>query len=361
MIVPSNSEIPSHQLIPLQQPKPNTISQTTDQVFQREKAYAHSLALQIQEAHLFRPADILVLCGSSTAGKSSIISALRRSDPNLLESGGDLVSLQLFFNFLEKQNIVPRNDYLFLKSVLTPRKNNLQILDAIASNHYTFKEGISIADKERAMQIAGRLKEALDPYMRDEVGPKHETIMLDQVLTASLNGKASVFDVIRMDALFQHIINKAPLKTAFVYCPVHTLMDRIAERNRQAHERNEVNEIRNEISPLEQYAKLVRKKENDDDIVIDTVTRQQLVQYQEVSFNKWVQEQQQLDPEALRKLDLGKMCTEERDALLAAFGFTDPSIEKVELTPRFKGYNYLIDTSQVSSEQAAQMLKNAHE
>ena len=47
-----------------------------------------------------------------------------------------------------------------------------------------------------------------------------------------------------------------------------------------------------------------------------------------------------------------------KNALLNTFGFTNPSINEVKLTPRFKGYDYLIDTSQLLPHQTAHILSS---
>ena len=79
-------------------PQANAISQMARRVLE------HSFEVQLADFGAFQrfgKGDIVVLLGTSTAGKSSIISALRQIEPNRLEQGIDLACDSLMLGYIQ--------------------------------------------------------------------------------------------------------------------------------------------------------------------------------------------------------------------------------------------------------------------
>lgn len=309
---------------------------------------------------------VTVLIGTSSVGKSSIIAALKEFDPSLEESGPDLVGYQSALNFLELQEIVPREDYQFLKSVLKPKTHDVHILDAISGGSYEFREDVSKEEKEKAILIAQKLKTPTDQFA-EEIGKNIEEIMFDKVLAFSKEGKNAIFDTLFVDNVFKHHISRAPIKTVLIYCPFHELTNRLEKRNKEALEKGNKSEIRPGPYPLFQFAKLFGPKQEPSDRVIDVITRAMVEDDFDKNFNAWIEIEEVQKLQLLREEDKEKRLHEieerresEKQILLAALGFTDPSIEEIELTPRSKRYDEFIDTSRTKPPESAEILKRLH-
>ncbi len=102
-----------------------------EKVARLERAIEHSLELQKAESH-FLPlvGRVIVLIGTSSVGKSSIIAAMRAQDADLQETGGDLVGLDSAYNHFKKNQSV---ELAFLQSVLKPKPHQTHIHDAVIS------------------------------------------------------------------------------------------------------------------------------------------------------------------------------------------------------------------------------------
>lgn len=306
--------------------------------------------------------DVTVLVGTSSVGKSSIIAALREYEPDLEESGPDLAGFQTVLAFLETQEIVPQEDYQFLKSVLAPKNNDIQILDAISGGKYFFKEGVSTEEKEKAISIAQKLKESTDEFAK---AMDIETIMLNKVLAYSEAGKPAIFDTLFVDNVLKHNISKAPIKTVLVYCPFHELTNRLEKRNKEALEKDELSEIRPGPKPLFQFAELFGPKQDPTDKGM-VVTRKEVEEDFDTNFNAWVdievipswkdlsKEEREIEAQKIESKRV-----EDKEKLLQALGFTDPKILKVELVPR-KKYDGSIDTSTTKPHESAEILRKLH-
>lgn len=90
-------------------------------------------------------------------------------------------------------------------------------------------------------------------------------------------------------------------------------------------------------------------------MIIETITRETVKRAFDVNFNACFKQKLLVASLEVKESLLNEKKAG-REALLHALGFTDPSIQEVQLTPRFKGYDYLIDTSQMLPNESAQIL-----
>lgn len=308
--------------------------------------------------------NIIVLVGASSVGKSTIISALRQIDPQMVEEGSDLSGANYMYEFMEKNHErygVSKEDWEHLHSVLVPRRDHWHIHEAVSkkegtkASDYDFKPGVAKEDQERAIRTAVRLNRPVDEEARLV---DSDAVTMKKVLEHSKSGVNSVFDIMEIDKVSQHPVSQiASLKTVFVYCPFNTLAERITERNRKALSGEiDLSEVRSGSFPLMQYGGLVRPRESTDhaNMVIDTVTRKSIEDTLDANFSGWI-EAKSKTASAEERDDLCKMAQDgrlnqqrikDKTALLRAFGFadSDPLGKAIELVPR-KKYDMYIDTS----------------
>lgn len=330
-----------------------------------------SFQAQVADYQNFRRSwsgSVIVLVGGSSAGKSTIVNALKNFDKGMLEEGSDLTGANFIYEFMEKNHErfgVTHEDWKHLHSVLVPRKDNWHIHEAVSrevgakTEAYDFKQSISIEDQERAMKTAQALNGPVCEFA-ERTMKIIDNIVMDKVLDHAKKGKNVVFDILDIDKVTDHSISDhTHVKSVFVFCPFGKLAERLAERNRKAFAGEiDLSEVRAGVFPMLQYAELVRARQlsDVDEDVIDSVTREGVEKDFDVTFNAGI-EAMKRTPEGLK--DLARMRREpggltakrdrEKQMILSAFGFTkkDSPQKSIELVPR-KKYDLRIDTSNSS-------------
>ncbi len=160
------------------------------------------------------------------------------------------------------------------------------------------------------------------------------------MMQLSLGGKPCAFDLINVDTVAKHALGRMPKKIALIYCPLDVYVSRIQNRNRKAIEEKKPGELRLGVFHLPQMSEVFRPVENDNEKVLFSITRDQLIENFDKLFEDWM---------TLGDEDVSSRRGEELAKTLEAFGFTDPSITSLDYTPRFKGYDAIIDTSATDS------------
>lgn len=296
-----------------------------------------------QEQHEW--GEVIVLLGTSTAGKSTIIAEMLKQKPEMLEKGVDLAFDQIPMAYLN-ENHADELDYLNRviefddadKSVRAP------LLDYILFNKkVNFKVGISEEDKGHYRQIIAHLEKSLTVSVPGEtVIPK----MLDQILLSSQKGTSVVFDVLNIKEIAEHeLLKKHPtLKLALVYLPFETLAERITIRNHEAVQESNLGNARPGIFPLMQFAKIFRPAKEGEE-VIQTLSLKDATHAIDTAYQSGKSYFEKFSPENISRLDQDN--TEMRGKILKKLGFEegDSPDKTVSLTPRFNGYHMLVSTT----------------
>ena len=329
-----------------------------------EKSFKTQIA-DYQHFHRSWNGNVVVLAGGSSAGKSTIINALKSLDRGMVEEGSDLTGANFIYEFMDKNHQqfgVTREDWEHLHSVLVPRKDHWHIHEAVmkeigaTADAFDFKPGISIEDQARAIKTAAALHGPVCECA-ERTGKMIDIVVMDKILEHAKSGKNAVFDLLDIDKVAAHPISQhANITSVLVYCPFGKLTERLAERNRKALAGEiDLSGLRAGVFPLLQYSELVRPRLASDreEDVIDKVTKKAVEDDFEANFDAGI-EAMKRTPEGLA--DLSRMGKEvggleakkarEKQALLTAFGFTesdDPS-RSIELVAR-KEYDLRIDTS----------------
>jgi hypothetical protein len=103
--------------------------------------------------HQYGMGDIVVLVGTSTAGKTSIIQALKQLESDRLEDGCDLRSLAIDVKMMTKY--CP-NEIDILSKLM---KTSLDIPKAVYTKERSWKIGITSQEKIEAEEAIRRIKE----------------------------------------------------------------------------------------------------------------------------------------------------------------------------------------------------------
>lgn len=292
--------------------------------------------------HCFGKGHVFILVGSSSAGKSTFIRNFIEKHRDTQVRGIDQQSFKMAISFIK---IHYPNEVSFLNEVLESREDDLHLLHAALWDSYFFKKEVL---EDQKIKTKGILKKLAD-LLRENIWGiplKRECLLLEKVFLDSQKGKNTILDLLAVETIFHAQIRNrflAPITIALVYCPFDRLIDRIKERNRKAIESGEYHEIRKGLFPLFQFAHHFQARERKEDPVFDILSREKVERSFEELFDYIFQENLHKQ-EVLKEKENGKI------ALLKAFGFHDSSIENIELTPRYKRYDFIIDTSKTYPE-----------
>jgi hypothetical protein len=327
-----------------------------------------SFQAQVADYQNFRRSwsgSVIVLVGGSSAGKSTIVNALKSFDKGMMEEGSDLTGANFIYEYMKKNHErfgVSNEEWEQLHSVLVARNNHWHIHEAVSLemeanvDAYDFNPGVSVVDQERAMRTAKALNGPVCEFAK-RTSKMVDNIVMDKVLEHAKKGQNIVFDLLDVDKVIDHPISEhAYIKSILVYCPFGKLAERLAERNRKAFSGEiDLSEVRAGVFPMLQYSELVRARQlsDHDKDVIDIVTRERVENDFNAAFNAGIEVMKRtLDGQKklarMRDEPGGLSAKREREKqiLLSAFGFTEKdALEKsIELVAR-KKYDLLIDTS----------------
>lgn len=182
---------------------------------------------------------VTVLVGTSTAGKTSIVEALKQANSNLIEDGLDLREVSTFLKLFKKHS----PDAV---TALAEKMELLSIYEAVFTQKRSWKPATSDSEKIDAESDIQKIKKTFDSLPNKEINALFENMefeMFDKAFERSYQGLSSVFDIVRIDNFVRHRMMKTstcPLKVAIfvinesVYFPLRNLASCIRKRNRKS-------------------------------------------------------------------------------------------------------------------------------
>jgi hypothetical protein len=308
--------------------------------------------------HKYWMGDITVLVGTSTAGKTSIIKALKQLDSNLLEDGGDLRGQNIHLKAMTKYN--PNEIEILSRLMNTP----LDITKAVGSTERSWKPGITSLEKMEAEEALQRINETGDAFSPEEIEDidssfkNMELEMFDDAFDHSRRGGNIIFDVLNIDVLARHLLIRnfdGPIRAVLTFCPFHVLSSRMEKRNKEAVESGEVSNRRIGEFPLMQFSEIYTQKEKGQ-VAFERLTRMQVTKAFDENFDKGVeagrlQGRKQPSNEQLA-IDKKKL----RADFLKNLGFKE-GVDVVEIAPKNQQfYNLFINSSKLLPDESAKMI-----
>ena len=295
--------------------------------------------------------DIIVLVGTSTAGKSSLIQALRRIEPERIEDGGDLKTEVILFQYLKKQYPV---EVAVMQKVMRP----LDIPRAILAGERPWQMMPLTPEQAQAEEVIQGMGKVEDSLPLDELFQNTEPLMIDDAFERSRRGESVIFDVLKVATIANRVLMRkfdGPIRKVLVYCPFSLLSSRMTERNRAAAESGQLSNQRRGAFPFRQFADIYTRKQPEQS-PLETITRaqaiktftenldQEILVFREKGFPLPSEEQLQIDKSNM---------TQE---FLKRLGFTD-DVDEIEIAPRDpEAYDLIINSGQVTATEAAHIL-----
>lgn len=308
--------------------------------------------------HQYGMGDIVVLVGSSTAGKTSIIQALKQIERDRLEDGGDLRGCATDLKVLAKY---APNELEILKHVFV---NPLDIPLATFYGDRPWKTGITDQEITTAEAAMKRIKERVDGFSEEEkdynrrLFENMELEMFDDVFELSRQGKNVILDAMLIDKLSSHILMRnfnGPIRIVNAFCPFHELEARMEKRNKEAVESGQLSDQRIGEFPLTQFSEIYTKKEKGQQ-TFEKLERKQVLDAFNTNFDRRVES----DRLKGKKLPSAQQIEKDKKELLAYvlvnLGFED-GVDVVKVAPKNQHlYKVFINTSKSLPHESAAMI-----
>lgn len=324
-----------------------------------------SFKAQFRDYNHFRQygmGDIVVLVGTSTAGKTSIIKALKQLESDRVEDGGDLRCLAIDLKVMTKYN---KNEIeILIKLMKTP----LDVPKAIGSTERSWKTGVSSQEKLEAEEAIQRIKKTGESFSAKEKEDIHSSFqnmeleMFDDAFEHSRKGGNIIFDVLNIDVLAKHVLMRnfdGPMRVVLTYCPFHVLSSRMEQRNKEAVESGELSNQRIGEFPLMQFSEIYTQKETGQRS-FERLTREQVTKAFDENFDRGTDNNREAARLEGRKFPSPKEISKEKEKLRADFlknlGFKE-GIDVVEVAPKNQQfYKLFINSSKLLPNESATII-----
>lgn len=294
---------------------------------------------------------IFVLLGTSSAGKSSVIHALKDIDSSWVEMGPDLAG---FLHMADMIKVTFPKEYEKMSQGL----EHTEIAHAVVDVFYKAKEGTESNlgflhwksgsySKSEIVKWIGEVAKNPDFIPLDksmyaaETSAKINQKMIHFICSESRQGRSVFVDGLGPDTIeaFSKQMYGCPVKIGLAYLPLHHLVDRVAKRNATARSTGDDAEVRSYEQITRQFLEHFKFAEAGEPVIghlslekMNTAFRQMKPQKEE--------------EEALKKL---------KDKMTEEYGLRGS--DKIPLSSRFH-YDVLVKTKQSSEKSVCQILKS---
>lgn len=347
----SVSGLPTSQAIVVYEATPNEPRNFLKEFFIR--IFRESMQLQKFEAQnlkQFSHKHIVMLFGTSTAGKTSLMQRVLSQNPSWFETGVDACWESYEGAIIQKH---APDQFKRMVLAITPE----DIAWSIPPNKSPrIKEGTPPEVVQEALKALNEVRE------KQEITPE---MIMDDFLTRlyesvkkhSLLGSSVIFEVIEPTSFLTYLLSQnfsAPIKIGLVYCPFAELATRVIKRNIEAQSaQGDKRNARRVLKPLFDFAYLYEPAKPGD-LVLETLTREKVEAVFEASFRyilDWLKDRPK------RREFVNKLREETKEKLLKGLGFGDPTVTEVHMTPKFKRFHFLFNTSVMRSSECAATIR----
>lgn len=324
--------------------------------------------------------EVIILVGSSTAGKTSIISELIKQKPGMKDLGNDSTWAQdLPLKYLYKNH---PDKMKFLESILEPTNNDDHRylytyidFDPNKRREPNFKIDVDVDIGKYEETVAFLNAVILEKFpMEVEFELSHIAYMMEEITVKFNKGKLIACDILQVNAKALEILtDQIPsAKIALVYLPFKELAERIIQRNNEAIKNKDFENGRPGIFPLMQFARLFNPVElmdnsnSIDDFEEITLTFKEVKEIIEKvlenskNFLKSSKSGTDLE-EALDVLE--KRSTAEKNIIFQRFGLSenDADDKLLRLVPNYTKYDTIINTTAIEGISQADSVQRSVE
>lgn len=324
-----------------------TIQQT---VHDRELQRAWEIIKASTRFQRFGRGEIILLYGTSSAGKTSICNHLRRDYPTWsFESLDKSIDMHLVMLL---QRLFPKEFRRIARTFA-----NDDIISVIFEGKGHFRKSATSTMQKKASDACLYIKDQGELIDGSFCLQKVKDEMYEKAFLRSQLGQPVVIDTTGFQEFItykEQCLFNCPIRYVLVHCPFSKISERTAKRNTEAELRGDTSNARYGTHPFFQFAKLFKVSTKGTEVVIESVHREIVLK----SFNFNFDEDARKFPpvsafenEVKRALD--------RKNLLERLGFLDDRVSLVHLTSRFP-YNLILNTHVNSSDACARMIGNPH-
>lgn len=300
---------------------------------------------------------MIILSGTSSSGKTSIMDALCKNQKDTVQLGADD-----FFDRVALPNLIKTRmpaDYEVLRQAFADGDLSLvcdpgAAIDAILEKKAgLFKEGATQEQREAARLLLADKSEAsfcerFKAVLRNwNAGEEHFWGILEKFQ----EGKTVIFDTCYPKEFFaflekQGIQVEEKVHHILVYLPLQVLLERVQGRNEKAVSSGNLMDKRSLSGVLGSFMDHYRPVHQKEDIKVDRLKRPEIVSM----FNRYEEEISEENKKNRVPVTL--------ESFLSHFGFTD-GVNEVDITTEFKIPQGILRTmNQTPSESAYQLRKN---
>lgn len=289
--------------------------------------------------------DMIILLGTSTSGKTTLVKKIMEHDPNVENCSMDLMYWRKHGDELKERY---PTDYDHIAAVV-PHDiiSNVVYGDDFHLQKQDLPEDLKVLAMESAKRMHDAEKIWDDTY--NKTTPKYQQnadskarfhSILDQIIEKTNDGKRVILDDIR-GKIVQDLKGKAPdikMTVVRVFCSMEELSRRLTLRNDAASIKGESSNLRIGF-PLWQYAEIYKKRESLDEPLLETLKRS----VAEKAFDAHLS-----DP---YKKEIKGVCSSiaktlgyddhTKEAFLSALGFSE-GIDDVDITVRNIEHDFMI-------------------
>ena len=258
-------------------------------------------------------ASIMILLGTSTAGKTTLINSIRMKHPVIKDYSHDLILDKAERNIIK--TLFPE-EYNIL-NVVVPYEDIVNVCygDKIRAGNYS-SEQLQLAE-----QTAQKIGNMLD--FNDQDYQRWLDRGTDHLILDSMNGIPIILDCVEIEEIGQ-IFSKnfyADVHIMITFCPLKELSKRLIKRNKEAERSQQPSDIRGEFF-LWQFTELYKRRETRQEPLLQILTRN----------------------ESITVFRLHATKPELEETFLRSLGFTSPEIDTVEITTRAPYYHSIFNT-----------------
>ncbi|MCH9612926.1 MAG: hypothetical protein S4CHLAM102_14260 [Chlamydiia bacterium] len=327
---------------------------------QMPKELLQSLHAQFSDWNYFHrhlTGEVIVIVGTSTAGKTSIMNAFKQLAPEFTVGEGD--------RWGEKEDLNLLREYFPNQLSTLAHYFPLQVLPrVIYSGQRPWKKEIDPEEAKTIERLILHLKQQVCALPVSKIAPFDRAAdlgLFDHAFEHARRGGNIIIDALAIEGFAKHAMWRrynGHLTVALAYCPFSILPKRIAQRNQQAVETGELTERRIGTFPFCQFSNLYvgQKEKPMPSPSLEIITRSEASRIYTQHYDQWIEANQTADAPLSATLTSVAAKKEKCATFLFNLGFTD-GVDQISILPHRLGfYHTLLNTGKVSAMQGAQHL-----